>query len=168
MPVSTPTLNSGPRMRLILFILILLLLITRVEAIPSLQDAEILSKAATLLSTFWLRSRAHAEDEPGEYPLPPLDKPTLLGTPTLPTSILHIMHVNIGGGIAHFDKWRTVVELCSLKKPDVLVITFFTRGNLFRKDLPIPTKRGIGPLTHSQGSLSPPPSPSHVCAKRST
>jgi hypothetical protein len=103
--------------------LILLLLIAPVEAIPSLQDAEIISKAATLLSTFWLRSRAHAEDEPGEHPLPPLDKPTLLGTPTLPTSGLHIMHVNIRGGIAHFDKWRTVVELCFLKKPDVLVMT---------------------------------------------
>ena len=34
---------------------------------------------------------------------------------------------------------------------------FFTIGNLFNKDLPIPTKRGIGPLTHSQWSLSPPP-----------
>ena len=33
------------------------------------------------------------------------------------------MHVNIRGGITNFDKWRTVVELCSLKKPDVLVIT---------------------------------------------
>jgi hypothetical protein len=100
------------------------LLITPVEAKPSsLQNAEIIFKAATLLSTFWSRSRAHAEDEPGEYPLPPLDKPTLLGTPILPTSGLHIMHVNIRGGIAQFDKWRTVVELCSLKKPDVLVIT---------------------------------------------
>ena len=33
------------------------------------------------------------------------------------------MHVNIRGGITNFDKWRTIVELCSLKKPDVLVIT---------------------------------------------
>ena len=51
MPVSIPTLNSGPRTRLILFMLILLLLITPVEVISSLQDAKILSKAATLLST---------------------------------------------------------------------------------------------------------------------
>ena len=33
------------------------------------------------------------------------------------------MHINIRGGIAQFDKWSTVVELCSLKKPDVLVVT---------------------------------------------
>jgi hypothetical protein len=52
MPASIPTLNTGHRTRRILLMIILLLLITPVEAIPSLQDAEILSKAATLLSTF--------------------------------------------------------------------------------------------------------------------
>jgi hypothetical protein len=86
MPPSIPSLNTGTRTRRMLTFLILLLFITPVEAIPSLQDTEILSKAATLLSTFWLRNRAHAEDEPGEYPLPPLDNPTILGTSTLPTS----------------------------------------------------------------------------------
>ena len=47
----------------------------------------------------------------------------MLGNPSLPTTGLHIMHVNIRGGITQYDKWRTVVELCSLKKPDVLVLT---------------------------------------------
>jgi hypothetical protein len=79
-----PNPTPGTHRRLLLFVVILLLLITPVEAIPSLQDAEIISKAATLLSTFWLRSRAQVEDEPGEQPLPPLDTPTMLGNPTLP------------------------------------------------------------------------------------
>ena len=121
-PPTLPTRTFTLHRRLILFMVILFSLITPVEAIPSLQDADILSKAATLLSSFWLRSRAQAEDEPGEQPLPPLDTPTMLGNPSLPTTGLHIMHVNIGGGITQYDKWRTVVELCSLKKPDVLVL----------------------------------------------
>jgi hypothetical protein len=107
----------------LLFFLVLATLPRGVWATPSVQDTEILSKAAALISMFWMRARARTETEPGEAPLPPLDNPNILGSTSLPSHGLHVMHMNIRGGISTYAKWRTVVEITALKKPDVLVIT---------------------------------------------
>ena len=107
----------------LLFLLVFVTLPRGVWATPSVQDTEVLSKAAALISMFWMRARARTETEPGEAPLPPLDNPNILGSTSLPSHGLHVMHMNIRGGISTYAKWRTVVEITALKNPDVLVIT---------------------------------------------
>ena len=70
-----------------------------------------------------MRARARAEVEPGEAPLPLLNNPNILGSTSLTSCGLHIMHLNIRRGISTYSKWRTVIEITALKNPDVLVIT---------------------------------------------
>jgi hypothetical protein len=120
--VKAITLSPLRRKSLMLFALMFTTLLTPVAAVPTAQDTALLTKAACLLSSLWLSNRGKTDPEHDEGQLGPLDDSSILGSPTLSAG-LHILHVNIRGGISTFAKWRSVIEILNVKNPDILVLT---------------------------------------------
>ena len=120
--LKATTLFSPRERRSLLFTAVMASLLTPVTAIPTALDTALLTRAACLLSNFWLSNRGSADDEHAESPLGPLSDNSILGSATLRPG-LHVLHVNIRGGISTFTKWRSVIEILNAKNPDILVLT---------------------------------------------
>ena len=72
---ATTSLSSQER-RLLLFTAIMASLITPVTAIPTALDTALLTRAACLLSNFWLSNRGSTDVEHAESPLGPTTRTT--------------------------------------------------------------------------------------------
>ena len=66
-PPSPLTIGNLHTSRKLLFLFVLAILLCGVQATHSFQDTEIVSKAAAILSMFWMRARARTEVEPTFY-----------------------------------------------------------------------------------------------------
>jgi hypothetical protein len=76
-----------------------------------------------------LSNRGKTDPEHDESQLGPRDDSSTLHSPTLRAG-LHVLHVNIRGGIYTFAKWRSVIEILSTKNPDILVLTETGHDNM--------------------------------------